>query len=218
MRIVAIADTHGRYREMPVIPPGDVLVHAGDLTAYGQLSELPDFFSWFRAQPHRWKILVAGNHDRAFERAPTEARRELPDGILYLQDSGVTIEGVRFWGSPWQPFFNNWAFNLERSGADLAAKWALIPADVQVLITHSPPFGILDGAGWQRVESVGCELLRDRIASLPQLQAHLFGHVHEAYGTACHGRVQYANASICTYSYAPTNLPIVVELRDEQTE
>lgn len=101
-----------------------------------------------------WKILIAGNRDWAFERAPTAARREIPDGIFNLQDSGLTIERVRFWGSPWQPFFNNWAFNLERSGADLAAKWALIAEDLQVPITHGPPCGILDDAGWQLVESV----------------------------------------------------------------
>lgn len=214
MRIVAIADTHGLYRQMPEVPPGDVLVHAGDLTTFGQLSELPDFFDWFGAHPHRWKIVIAGNHDWAFERKPVEATRLVPDGIVYLQDAGVTIEGVRFWGSPWQPFFNNWAFNLERGCADLAAKWASIPDDVQVLITHGPPFGILDGAGWQVVQSVGCELLRDRLASLPDLRVHLFGHVHEAYGTTRQGRVQYVNASICTMSYAPTNLPIVVDLEE----
>lgn len=180
MRIIAIADTHGLYRQMPEVPSGDVLVHAGDLTAFGQLSELPDFFDWFGAHPHRWKIVIAANHDWAFERNPMEARRLVPDGIVYMQDAGVTIEGVRFWGSPWQPFFNNWAFNLERGGADLAAKWSLIPGDVQVLITHGPPFGITDGAGWQVVESVGCELLRDRIATLPELRVHLFGHVHQA--------------------------------------
>jgi len=211
MRLVAISDTHGFHRQLPMLPDGDVLIHAGDITLRGLLDDFPDFFAWFASQPHRWKIVIAGNHDFAFERTPEDAKRLVPKGVTYLRDSGIRIRRIGFWGSPWQPWFNHWAFNLLR-GEEIAAKWALIPLDTQVLITHGPPHGTLDELSWPPKERVGCEALRDRLQQLLRLRVHIFGHIHEAYGVVQEGERQFVNASTCTRRYAPINAPVVIDL------
>lgn len=211
MRIVVLSDTHGLHGLISAIPDGDVLIHAGDLVGRGALTEVAEFFAWYGSLPHAHKIVIAGNHDWGFERQPTLAEGLVPTGVRYLRDSGVTIDGVKFWGSPWQPWFYNWAFNLLR-GPEIAAKWALIPDDTNVLITHGPPRGILDLTNGYPAEHVGCDDLLARIDHLSQLRLHAFGHIHEGYGQEQHGAVRYVNASICTADYAPTNSPVVIDL------
>ncbi len=209
MRIVCISDTHGMHDQVAV-PDGDVLIHAGDLSSRGAEREIAAFGRWFAAQPHAYKIVIAGNHDFLFESDGERARAlvEAP-GVTYLQDSGVEIEGVRFWGSPWQPWFYDWAFNLQR-GPELERVWAGIPASAQVLITHGPPLGILDEVA-RNGESVGCEALLDRLGAL-DVGLHVFGHIHEAYGVheSADGRIS-VNASIATLRYEPTQAPVIVD-------
>jgi predicted phosphohydrolase len=174
MRIVAMADTHLWHSRLEV-PDGDVLVHAGDLLQGGELEELPDVAAWLQRQPHRHKVVIAGNHDFAFAEAPARVREMLGPRITYLQDEATTVEGVRFYGSPWQPEFGDWAFNLPR-GPALAATWAMIPEGTQVLITHGPPRG--HGDRTRHGHSAGCDDLLARVRTLrPRL--HLFGHIHE---------------------------------------
>lgn len=211
MRLVLMSDSHGLHASIPHVPGGDVLVHAGDMSLRGSLPEITDFLAWFEAQPHQWKLLVAGNHDFAFERQAELAERLVPDTVVYLRDSGIVIEGVRFWGSPWQPWFYDWAFNLLR-GPEIAAKWALIPNDVQVLITHGPPHGILDTVKRPRGKHAGCEAMRERIDALSALRLHAFGHIHEAYGQLDQNQVQFVNACVCDFDYALVNSPVVVDL------
>jgi predicted phosphodiesterase len=211
MRLVILSDTHGLHGLIGSVPDGDVLIHAGDVSLRGTLEEVEGFLGWFAALPHRHKLLIAGNHDWIFERRPTVVAGLIPSGITYLQDSGVSIAGINFWGSPWQPWFYDWAFNLGR-GAEIAVKWALIPHDVQVLITHGPPHGILDEVMMPPGKHEGCEALRARLDSLPALQMHAFGHIHEAYGTMIQGERLFVNASICNVQYAPANAPVVVDL------
>jgi Icc-related predicted phosphoesterase len=211
MRLVILSDTHGLHGAIGTVPDGDVLIHAGDMTLRGTVEELEGFLGWFGTLPHRNKLLVAGNHDWVFEREPTMAEGVVPAGITYLRDAGITIDGVKFWGSPWQPWFFDWAFNLHR-GAEIAAKWALIPDDVQVLVTHGPPHGILDEVLRPPGKHQGCEALRERIAALAHLQLHAFGHIHEAYGTHEESGRRFVNACICDFHYAPVNAPIVIDL------
>jgi predicted phosphohydrolase len=202
MRIVAVADTHLFHRELAV-PDGDVFVHAGDLCRGGELDELREAAAWLAELPHRHKIVVAGNHDWAFAREPAAAR-SLLGGALYLEDAGATIEGVRFWGSPWQPAFHDWAFNLPR-GEPLAAVWRRIPPSIDVLITHGPPAGIGDRSpvGGR----AGCADLRARVAALaPRL--HLFGHIHQDGGVWRHGATVYANVTTWECERAPTVIDI----------
>src|SRR5438045_1478414 len=154
-RIVLISDTHGLHGEVK-LPKCDVLVHAGDVSNMGRPAEVEAFAKWLSAQPFEDKVVIAGNHDWLFERENAAARALLVKhcpGVHYLEDSGVELRGLRFWGSPWQPEFCHWAFNIEKR-EDLAKKWALIPSKTDVLITHGPPRGILDrtlggdDAGW----------------------------------------------------------------------
>jgi Icc-related predicted phosphoesterase len=204
MRIVCISDTHERHEQIDV-PEGDALICAGDVTANGNAAALQRFARWMQRQPHAHKILVAGNHDFCFER---DGASLLPPEIRYLQDSGTTIGGVRVWGSPWQPRFYDWAFNLDR-GPQLAAKWALIPDDTDILVTHGPPMGTLDLT--PRGDRAGCEALAARLEHL-RVRLHVFGHIHQGYGVIERdGRIS-VNASICDEVYRPANAAVVIEL------
>lgn len=175
MRLVAVADTHTFEADLGSVPDGDVFIHAGDLLRRGTIDELVAVSDWIRGLPHAVKLVVAGNHDWCFVDHREEALRLFGPDITYLQDGGIDVGGLRFWGSPWQPEYNGWAFNLPR-GRPLAEKWALIPDETHVLITHGPPQGFGDRAGM--AERTGCEdLLRTVRRVRPAL--HLFGHIHQ---------------------------------------
>lgn len=206
MRIVAISDTHEMHRKI-LVPDGDVLVHAGDMTWHGELDAIAEFNAWLGRLPHTHKIVIAGNHDWGFQLQPAAARALITNAI-YLEDSSTEIQGVRFYGSPWQPEFCQWAFNLPR-GPQLAAKWALIPENTDVLITHSPPYGIRDlNAGNQ---GQGCrDLLARVIIVKPRL--HIFGHIHESYGRLETQETVFINAAACDERYRPHNPPVVWDL------
>ncbi len=206
LRIVAIGDTHGMH-EQPVIPDGDILVVAGDLTGRGTLREVFWFDRFLSYLPHKHKIVIAGNHDWCFEERPDDARGLIING-QYLRDEAVTVEGLRFWGSPWQPKFFDWAFNLPR-GPALREKWNQIPADTDVLVTHGPPFGRLDvtSAGVH----AGCEDLLEAVHRI-QPKLHIFGHIHEGAGVIEEGPTTLVNASICNARYQPYNSAAVLDI------
>lgn len=207
MRVVCISDTHGLHRAVRV-PDGDILVHAGDLSRRGELETLADFDDWLSGLPHAHKLIIAGNHDFCFE----NHRREQAIGVLqhacYLQDSSCCVEGLTIWGTPWQPWFHDWAFNV-RSEEARAEIWARIPEQTDILIVHGPPQGCGDRT--QSGHQVGCQALHARIAQIaPKLV--VTGHIHEAYGSYSIGLTRVVNASICTLRYQPTNPPIVIDL------
>lgn len=209
MRIVCISDTHSMHDRLEV-PEGDILIHAGDCLGNGSLEQLQVFNEWLGTFPHRHKVLIAGNHDWCFEKTPEQAQA-LVTNAVYLQDSGVTLDGLRFWGSPWTPEFMNWAFNLPR-GQPLADKWALIPGDTDVLITHGPPAGILDLVPNALGDiSVGCADLWEAVQERA-IRLHVFGHIHEQHGLVERGDRLYVNASTCNERFRPDNPAIVVEL------
>lgn len=187
--LVAIADTHMFHADL-VVPAGDILIHAGDMCRSGLLAELKMARDWLAALPHRHKIIIAGNHDRAFEEQPDAARALFKD-FIYLQDESCTIEGIRFYGSPWTPAYNDWAFNLPR-GKRLAQKWALIPENTDVLITHGPPFGIGDRSPMPERE--GCIDLHARVQRIAP-KFHLFGHIHQDRGQWKIGRTTFINVT-----------------------
>lgn len=218
MKIICISDTHQLHDQID-IPPGDVLVHAGDFCSYGNFREIRRFGSWLIQLPHAHIVVVAGNHDRKFEEAPTRAREELPDqttsgGVIhYLQDRWCEIGGLKFYGTPWQPAFYDWAFNLPRSGPELKEKWDKIPGDTDILITHGPPHGVLDRTSFPPYENMGCELLRDRVFQVvPKL--HVFGHCHAGYGMnyQLSDKTTFINASSCNERYQPVNKPVEIEI------
>lgn len=206
MRIVLLSDTHERHRELDV-PDADLLLHAGDATFNGKLDAIRDFDDWMASLPHRHKVFVPGNHDRSFEKKPEKAI-PLIRHATYLSDASVTIDGVKIWGSPWQPEFMSWSFNLPR-GKALREKWARIPVDTDILITHGPPLGHGDRV-FRNDERVGCEELAMRLTEL-DVRLHVFGHIHEGYGVTRAGTTLYANASNCDLGYAPSQPPILLE-------
>lgn len=206
MRIVAISDTHHQHGRM-TIPPGDVLVHAGDITRRGSLEDVREFNHFLGGLPHTHKVIIAGNHDFCFQDDPRTARALITQAI-YLEDEEAVIDGVRFYGSPWQPWFHDWAFNLER-GAPLKEKWDRIPDGTRVLITHGPPMG--HGDRVYNGNRVGCEELLLAIRRV-QPDLHIFGHIHEDPGITTEGRTRCINAASCDLDYKPTQPPIVVDL------
>lgn len=117
MRLVLISDTHNQHLALPPLPSGHAIIHAGDITGSGTLDEIRSFFDWFGTLPYRHKIVIAGNHDFAFERQAPEAEALVPAGVTYLRDQGTSIGPLKLWGSPWQPWFGNLAFNLRRGAA-----------------------------------------------------------------------------------------------------
>lgn len=224
MRIVLIADTHGLHNSVR-IPDGDLLIHAGDLTNTGERAQLDEVARWLRSLPHKHKVAIAGNHDWIFERLPGVGSRILErEGVLYLQDSSVRIEGLHIYGSPWQPAFMNWAFNVPRG--ELARYWDQIPPGLDILITHGPPYGILDQsipAGMRRIapwedaepfggsDHLGC---KDLLAAVERTKprVHVFGHIHRGYGTTANRHTTFYNASLCNERYDPINQPWVIDL------
>lgn len=212
MKLVCISDMHS-LKMKEEIPKGDILVVAGDFCNTGTTYDVMNFNFFLKKLPHNTKIVIAGNHDMLFEKNPLLAQSMLND-CHYLQDSEVVINGIRFYGTPWQPEFFNWAFNLPRGNA-LKEKWDKIPEDVDVLITHSPPYGILDQITPNK-EHLGCKDLWIAVQRI-QPRLHIFGHIHGGYGRLEHdwgngNKTIFINAAICTERYKPTRKPQVVEL------
>lgn len=209
-KLCVISDTHNQLDRIK-IPKCDLLIHAGDHTMGGTMPELLKAATNLRKLKESGicgKIIcVAGNHDWGFEKDPYVSEYLFSD-LGYLRDQATRWEGLKVWGAPWQPRFMDWAFNVNRNSEDLRQKWSIIPSDVDILITHGPPFGILDFSTYGN-EHMGCELLRERLAQIrPKL--HIFGHNHSTYGTFEADGTLYVNASTCTEQYKPTNPPIVV--------
>ena len=206
MRIICLADTHGVHLDLD-IPDGDVLVFAGDVTRDGTIGEVVYFNAWLGTMPHKRKIVVAGNHDFCFQSRQEECRRILTNADC-LHDSSTIVDGVKFHGSPFQPWFHDFAFNLPR-GPKLAEVWRRVPKNTDVLVTHCPPMGILDKTTLGNHE--GCADLMARIRQL-NIRLHVFGHIHERYGTVMNGGIQFVNASIADKGFKMVNNPITVTL------
>lgn len=210
MKIVHISDTHKLHDEI-IVPECDVLIHSGDIGGRTNLKELKSFLNWFDKQPAAYKIFIAGNHDGVLSKDLTlddnyhlsevgkmMSKTEYEQGqeliqeyknINYLLNTGVWIGGLHFWGSPYTPSFHrrNWWFNRDR-GEEISKEWAKIPSDVHVLITHGPPYGIMDYVENKRMENdydnhVGCgDLLGVIKKRLLNLKLNCFGHLHYSYG------------------------------------
>ena len=208
LRIVAISDTHGQHQSL-TLPKGDLLIHAGDISGLGRPGEIKTFLDWFAAQDFTYKVFIAGNHDFFFETAAKEAVEEIiPSGVDYLYDSSIEIEDLKIWGSPITPWFDDWAFNRTR-GRDISKHWELIPSDVDLLITHGPPLGILDET--MHGECVGCEDLLEKINTVKP-KYHIFGHIHEGYGSISKNGTHFINASILDAGYVIRNKPVVLDV------
>jgi len=207
MKLICISDTHGRHEEIE-LAPADMIIHAGDMSEMGSKEQIIDFINWFSSLNYQYKVLIAGNHDFFFEHSTSrEIKKMIPEGINYLNDSGVEIDGMRIWGSPVQPWFKDWAFN--RSEKIIVRHWNEIPNDTDILITHVPPQNILDKNG--RSESCGCPHLTARVKEVNP-QYHIFGHIHESYGMIKKGGTTFVNSSNLDSLYEYANQPIVIDV------
>jgi len=208
MKIVCISDTHGLHDNLQ-LPKGDIIIHAGDVSSRGQRDEVLDFLHWYARLDFKYKIFIAGNHDFFFENESSEEINAIiPKNIIYLNDSGIKINGLKIWGSPVQPWFYDWAFNRQR-GIDIKKHWDLIPEDVDILITHGPAQGILDLT--VRNKPAGCEDLLYKIKEVKP-KFHISGHIHEGYGQATLNGVHYVNASVLNEHYQLRNSPITITI------
>lgn len=198
MKIFHLSDTHGKHRELRNMPEADVLVHSGDFTMGGSDSEALDFLEWLCNLPYKHKIFIAGNHDDCMINATLEG---LPEGVHCLHDSGISINGISFFGTPMlAELVDGEMRSLEH--------YELIPDNVDVLITHRPPLGILDGTGNVHFGSAS---LLDRVASVkPKL--HLFGHIHNAKGLMVLHDTCFCNASLCNDNYEIDTYPILLDV------
>lgn len=215
IRLVCLSDTHGFHRHVSV-PEGDVLIHAGDLTSFydpldKSLEVLRDFNAWLGELPHQHKVVIAGNHDIVFTSQPKQARALLSDAH-YLENSGVKLAGLRFWGSPITPVMESMAFATERGSASRKV-WDRIPEGTDVLITHGPPQSILDQEHILS-EHLGCsDLLKAVLRVRPQ--AHIFGHAHGGHGKELgrHG-TQFVNCSVIDAERRLAHAPSTVAIED----
>lgn len=205
MKIVCISDTHNKHSSIN-IPAGDVIIHSGDFTEAGTKAETLNFLNWFSSLPHPKKILVAGNHDFFLERNSSLIPEIIPTNIDYLNDSGISIDNVNFWGSPYTRGNGNWAFN-KKSAEDIMEHWGLIPDDTDFLITHSPPFRILDELDNKR--HIGCDRLLKRIKEIGPAY-HIFGHNHNDYGIERTATTVFVNSSSMDDHYRLINAPLVI--------
>ncbi|MFZ9847292.1 MAG: metallophosphatase domain-containing protein [Flavobacteriales bacterium] len=207
MKVVFISDTHNRHHKV-VLPKGDVLIHAGDVSGRGTQNEIEDFLKWFSSQPHQHKIFIAGNHDFFIQQQPQEFKEILPSNIVYLQDELVEIDGKKIYGSPWTPRFMNWAFMKEK-GEDIAQVWRQIPNEIDVLITHGPAFGTLDKI--YTGLPVGCEDLAIELRRIKP-RCFLFGHIHEGYGVIERDGITFMNGAVLNERYVLQNEALVFDL------
>jgi Icc-related predicted phosphoesterase len=200
VRLVVLSDTHGLHDRIESLPEGDVLVHAGDFMNSGyEVQEILSFNRWLGEQPFKHRVVCGGNHGRYFEAAPEQARTLLTNA-LYLENTGVSIDNVTFWGSPYTPEFLHWAFMYSR-GTSAQRYWNLIPYSLDVLITHGPPHGILDQTASGEAH-LGCEELLNAIEE-KKPRVHLFGHIHGGAGTFENKATRFVNAAYLNERYKP---------------
>jgi Icc-related predicted phosphoesterase len=222
-KLTFISDTHTKHEKLNgFLPGGDMLICAGDITSRGYLTEIENFLKWFdKIDNYDHKIFIAGNHDFGFQDQPNETKGLLTDykTVDYLQDELLLVgngdyeDMVKVWGTPWQPEFHNWAFNLPR-GQALKEKWDMITVGTDILVTHGPPFGKLDYVKYPN-QNVGCEELMKRVEVIKP-KIHVFGHIHEGYGYVFDGNTHYINAAVLNGRYEFRNKPVNV-LWDKNT-
>jgi Icc-related predicted phosphoesterase len=223
-RLTFISDSHTKHEKLNgFLFGGDLLLCAGDISSRGSITELENFFKWFDGiDNYDTKVFIAGNHDFGFQ-DENEKIKGLLTGyktIEYLQDERMDLfdeedQQLVIYGSPWQPEFHNWAFNLPR-GEKIKEKWDLIPNDVDILITHGPPFSKLDYVPYNNI-NVGCEELLLKVQQIKP-KIHLFGHIHEGSGYVFDGNTHYINAAVLNGRYEFRNKPITVDFNFETNE
>lgn len=239
MRVICISDTHKHHKKLTSVLESyvddndfNLLIHAGDVSSVGGKTEVTDFINWFmNLKGFDEKIFISGNHDFCFEQMNIPHHNDdyewlknliyqenlSQDNCTYLEDNSIEIDvpnisrPITIYGTPWQPAFKDWAFNLPRNGEELGKKWNQIPKNTDILVTHTPPYGIGD---YTRSNlRVGCELLTERFDHIEPI-LHVYGHIHEGYGIQARNKTIHVNASTCNVRYEPINEPHIVEIKE----
>lgn len=234
LKICFISDSHGQHNKIIVPNDIDIIISAGDITPIGTKSQVENFLNWFSSLPCKHKIFIAGNHDFWFDTDHPrnydlttemalrgERLKIIPNNVIYLENSGCEIEGIKIWGSPVTPWFHDWAFNAQR-GLEITKYWDLIPSNIDILITHGPPsnVGKLEIAKFNG--PVGCKDLSHAINRVkPKIS--VFGHIHEGYGifegkiitdynnSGLDHNIKFINASVLNLAYEMVNPPIIID-------
>lgn len=219
MKITFISDTHNKHKQITSsLKGGDILIHAGDISSMGYEHEVTEFCKWFDSiDNYDTKIFIAGNHDWGFQNNVEKISQIVNTykTIDYLQDENMGVQVgdnpmVNIYGSPWQPEFYDWAFNLPKNGPGLMSKWQAIPDNTDILITHGPAYGFLDDVTGRRGQHLGCELLAERIKEFKP-KIHVCGHIHTGWGHYFDGHTHYFNASVLDERYTFTQSPWDIE-------
>lgn len=205
MKLIIISDTHEKHDQL-YIPNGDVIIHCGDFTNRGNNNKIKNFFKWFNNLPHKHKIVIPGNHENCFSVDSIKRYRlDRYKNLHILINSEIIIDGIKFYGSPMcngnPNIMSNWNFYVDDE--NINKYWNLIPGDTDILITHIPPFGILDGG-------YGCKFLLEKVKHIkPSL--HLFGHVHECYGIYDNKHTKFINSSVLNNSHDVVNKAVIID-------
>jgi len=197
MLILHLSDTHSKHHELRNLPPADIIIHSGDISFAGSENEVMDFIEWFGDLPYKYKIFIAGNHDDCLFGANIDG---LPQNCFYLCNSGVTIQGIKFYGTP--------MFMEDAMSGDYDRNIQKIPSDTDVLITHQPPYCILDYSANKNYGDRN--LLQIVLKTKPKY--HLFGHIHKAYGIEKSEHTTFVNSSILSENYELINEPILLKI------
>ena len=197
MKLLHLSDTHSKHSLLKNLPKGDIIIHSGDVSLNGLENEVMGFIEWFEKLPYKYKIFVAGNHEDCLFGANVEG---LSENCFYLCNSGVTIEGIKFYGVPMfmkDVISGNYDKNIQQ-----------IPIDTDILITHQPPYCILDFS--TNIHYGDCILLQTVLKIQPKY--HLFGHIHNAYGIERIDNTTFVNAAILNEKYELTYKPVLLEI------
>lgn len=233
MKVLFISDPHTFHKSIIDLPEADAICCSGDICLRGEFEEAVSFLAWFSSLPYKHKVFTVGNHDICFDpnhgrygifkenfnagvENPIDRIEELiPEGVHFLNRSGVVLDGIKFWGAPDTPWFHNWAFNIHRETPEMEAVWDEMPEDVDVLLTHGPPFKVLD----YTIEGlyVGCEVLARKLETIKP-KVHSFGHIHEDYGAIEKGGTLFLNSSVVNRRYWVVNKPHLVEVTKDGAE
>ena len=211
MKVICISDTHCKHGFIPNLPEGDMIICAGDISSRGYPWEIENFLYWFNSLDYKYKILIAGNHDFYFESNKKEAKKMLKKypTVIYLENSQKIIEGIKIYGSPVQPTFFNWAFNVDR-GEPIKQIWQKIPKDTDILITHGPAFGHGDYVYFDN-KHVGCVDLLKKIEQIKP-KFCIAGHIHNGHGVTKNEHTTFINASVVNEEYEIAYEPIIFEI------
>jgi len=219
LKLTLISDTHNKHNKLNQdLPGGDLLLHAGDISSMGYEHEILNFVVWLKKlEQYKNKAFIAGNHDWGFQNNVEKVKDivNLYESVNYLEDSVLLVDNgtdkpIKVWGSPWQPEFYDWAFNLPKNGEELKSKWDLIPNDIDILVTHGPAWGLLDDVEGRRGQHLGCELLAEKIKQIKP-KIHVCGHIHSGYGHYFDGHTHYFNAAVLNEQYLYSQSPWHIE-------